>query len=202
VAIPRLTPRQVRDAFAEELETEVPKIVTAVHVAGIGLGEFLWVDACARLFHDHIGAFLVTRLEQPGVVRQPLVRLAIPTDTGPGLEFVDGAEDVCPESNPVECDAGAEQSVGVIDLDVGGIGVPVRPDGGVDEMLPDHFQRRSDHDVVVGEEIGFLGRDVLRPVDVRRAVLDVLNDRHDRAFHQASDFSVVSRGVQTDSSAS
>jgi hypothetical protein len=43
-------------------------------------------------------------------------------------------------------------------------------------MLPDLFRWRGDHDVVVGEEVGLLGHDALRSVDVRRAALDVLND--------------------------
>ena len=38
------------------------------------------------------------------------------------------------------------------------------------------FRGRGDHDVVVGEQVGLLGHDALRPVDVRRAALDVLND--------------------------
>jgi hypothetical protein len=39
--------------------------------------------------------------------------------------------------------------------------------GGVNEMLPDLSRGCSDHDVVVGKEVGPLGHDALRPVDVR-----------------------------------
>ena len=74
----------VLGAFAEELEADVPQIVTAVHVAGIGASEFLWAGAGAGLFHDHVGGSLAARLEQPGVVGQPLVCLAVPADAGPG----------------------------------------------------------------------------------------------------------------------
>src|SRR5580700_10058647 len=168
--------RLVLGAFAEELQADVPQLVAAVHVAGIGAGEFLWVEAGACLFHYHVGDSLVARLEQPGVVGQPLVCLAVPADAGRGLEFVDGAVDVRAEGDPVERDADAEEPAGDVDGDVAGVGVPVRPDGGVDEMLPDLSRWRGDHDVVVGEEVGLLGHDALRPVDVRRAALDVLND--------------------------
>src|SRR5580704_13110135 len=92
----------VLGAFAEKLEADVPQIVTAVHVAGIGAGESPRVDPGAGLFHDHVRAALVARLEQPGVVGQPLVCLAVPADAGGGLEFVDGAVDMRAEGDPVE----------------------------------------------------------------------------------------------------
>ena len=124
-------------AFAEELEAGVPQIVAAVHVAGIRVGEFLWVGAGSRLFHHHIGRSLVARLEQPGVVGKPLVCLSVPGDASRGLELVDGAVNVRAKGDPVERDAGAEGSAGVVDRDVARVGVPVRPSGGVNEMLPD-----------------------------------------------------------------
>jgi hypothetical protein len=82
--------------------------VTTVHVAGIGVG------AGASLFHYHVGGSLVARLEQPGVVGQPLVCLAVPADAGAGLEFVDGAVDARAEGDPVEGDVGAEESAGAL----------------------------------------------------------------------------------------
>jgi hypothetical protein len=107
---------------------------------------------------------------------QPLVCLAVPADAGRGLEFVDGAVDVRAEGDPVEGHARAEQPAGGVDRDVAGVNIPVRPGGGVDEVLPDLGRGRGDDDVVVSKEVGLLGHDALRPVDVRRAVLDVLND--------------------------
>jgi DNA-binding CsgD family transcriptional regulator len=166
----------VLGGFAEELEADVPQVVTAVHVAGIGLGELPGVDAGACLFHDYVGGSLLAGLEQPGVVGQPLVGLAVPADAGGGLEFVDGAVDGRAEGDPVERDVGGEEPAGGVDRDVAGVGVPVRPRGGADELLPDRFGGRGDHDVVVGEEVGLLGHDAVRPVDVRRAALDVLDD--------------------------
>src|SRR6202042_1619951 len=121
----------VLGAFAEELEADVPQVVTAVHVAGVGAGEFPRVEAAACLFHYHVGGSLIARLEQPGVVGQPLVCLAVPADAGGGLEFVDGAVDVGAEGDPVERDAGGEESARGVDRDVAGVGVPVRPGGGV-----------------------------------------------------------------------
>ena len=93
-----------------------------------------------------------------------------------GSEFVDGAVNVRAEGGPVERDAGAEQPAGGVDRDTAGVGVPVRPGGGLDEMLPDLLRGCGDQDVVVSEEVGLLGHDAFRPVDIRRAALDVLND--------------------------
>jgi DUF1680 family protein len=80
--------------------------------------------------------------------------------------------------------AGGEEPARGVDRDLAGVGVPVRPGGGVDEMLPDLCRGRGDHDVVVCEEVGVLGHDSFWPVDVRRAALDVRNDdRHECVLH-------------------
>jgi hypothetical protein len=89
-------------------------VVTAVHVAGIGAGESLRAGAVAGFFHDHVGGSLLARLEQPGVVGQPLVGLAVPADAGRGLEFVDVAVDGRAEGDPVERDVGAEEPAGAL----------------------------------------------------------------------------------------
>ena len=124
--------------FAEELEADVHQIpVTAVHVAGIGGGESFGVGPGAGLFHDHVGAGLVARLEQPGVVGQPLV--VCPYQ--PMRARVSNSWTVlwmcAPKVIQSEGHAWAEDPAGGVDRDVAGIDVPVRPGGGVEEALPD-----------------------------------------------------------------
>jgi hypothetical protein len=72
--------RPARSAFAHELKADVPKIVTAVHVAGVCLGKIFRRVAHAYLLHDDVGAVVVAGDEQPGVIGAQLIGGAVPAD--------------------------------------------------------------------------------------------------------------------------
>ena len=88
--------------FTRELKADVPQVVTAVHVAGIGLGEVSRGGAQADLFHDDVGAVAVAGNEQPGVIGAQLIAGAVPTDVGVRDELGDLAGDLEAECFPVE----------------------------------------------------------------------------------------------------
>jgi hypothetical protein len=141
-------------AFARELEADVPQVVAAVHVAGIGLGQVPRGGAGIGFFHYDVGAAVVAGDQQPGVVGAQLVAGAVPADAGVRDVLGDGASDLEAERGPVEGDAVAEGSGGVVDDDVGGVGVPGGPSGGGGELGPDGLGGRVDDDGVVRKQVG------------------------------------------------
>jgi hypothetical protein len=140
--------------------------VAAVQVARVGLGELARVGAVVGLFVDDVGAAVRTGHQQPGVVREPLVRGGVLADPAGGLELVHGAVDGGTEGDPVEGDAGTQHAAGVIDRHAGRVGVPVRPSSRTDQAVPDDLGGSFDDDVVVGEQVGAVRVGISGPVDV------------------------------------
>src|SRR5580658_7415862 len=89
-------------AFARELEADVPQVVAAVHVAGIGLGQVPRGGAGIGFFHYDVGAAVLAGDQQPGVVGALLVAGAVPADAGVRDVLGDGASDLEAERGPVE----------------------------------------------------------------------------------------------------
>jgi hypothetical protein len=86
-------PSSAASGFTHELEADVPQIVTAMHVAGIGEGEALCSVAHADFFHDHVRAIAGSGDEEPGVKGPQLIAVAVPTDAGVRDELGDLAGD-------------------------------------------------------------------------------------------------------------
>jgi hypothetical protein len=88
--------------FTRELEADVPQIVAAMHVAGIGEGEVSCSVAHADFFHDNVRAVAGSGEEEPGVKGPQLIAGAVPTDVGVRDELGDLAGDLEAECFPVE----------------------------------------------------------------------------------------------------
>jgi hypothetical protein len=102
--------------FTRELEADVPQIVAAMHVAGIGEGEVSCSVAHADFFHDNVRAVAGSGDEEPGVKGPQLIAGAVPTDVGVRDELGDLAGDLEAECFPVEGNMGAELARGVVAL--------------------------------------------------------------------------------------
>ena len=155
-----------RSAFARELEADVSQVVTAVHVAGIGLDEVSRGGAHSGLFHDDVGAGAVAGDEQPGVIGAQVIAGAVPADTGVRDVLGDRAGDLEAERGPVDVDTFAERAGRVVDDDVAGVGVPGGPGGGVGELGPDGRGGPVNDDRVVCEQVGVAGIVTVRPVNI------------------------------------
>src|SRR5260370_5260006 len=109
-----------------------------------------------------------------------LIAGAVPAGTGVRAGLGDCAGGREAERGPVEGDALAEGAGRVVDDDVAGVGIPGGPGGGVGEPGPDGPGGRVDDDGVVREQVGVAGIEAVRPVNIDRALDEVvMDDAHD-----------------------
>src|ERR1700733_6448212 len=90
-------------AFGSPFQGREPEVVTAVHIAFGGSAATSCIGPDAGLVHHH-EAPVVPRRQEPGVIGgRGLARdVAVPTDAGIGLEFVNLALDVVAECRPAK----------------------------------------------------------------------------------------------------
>src|SRR6202041_3999730 len=111
-------------------------------------------------------AFGAAGLQVPGVIetRGGAWGVAEPTEALVGHVFVHLALDAQAEGSPTKHRAVREQLFPALDLNVLRVGVPTRPPAGVNQMAPDPRTGCVDDQLIVGEQVGFGGREAGGPV--------------------------------------
>ena len=149
-----------------------------MHQALVGLAQMRGVLTDPDFISNDTAAIAGLR-QKPGMVKAwgGTGRVAIPTDSRVGSKLVDLAFDRQSERGPAEYAALAKHGA-VRYLDSLRVRIPLRPLGRIDDVLPNTFARCMDDEFIVCEQISLRRIESGRPVNIARAVREIVFHGH------------------------